>query len=85
VGGGRILRFRTAMVVVISRLVGQTGPVLLAKTLSGRGSGQRKTMTYLYINPPITEGGADGGLLGGVSALQETDLTGPVSIYNLLP
>ena len=26
-----------------------------------------------------------GDLLGGVSALQETDLTGPISIYKLLP
>jgi len=42
-------------------------------------------MAYLYINPPIAEGGTDGGLLGGVSTLQETNLTGPVSIYKLLP
>ena len=26
-----------------------------------------------------------GDLLGGVSALQETDLTGPISIFKLLP
>ena len=26
-----------------------------------------------------------GDLLGGVSALQETNLTGPISIYKLLP
>jgi len=42
-------------------------------------------MVYLYINPPITAGGADGGLLGGLSALQETDLTGSISIFKLLP
>jgi len=26
-----------------------------------------------------------GGLLGGVSTLQETGLTGPISIYKLVP
>ena len=30
-------------------------------------------MAYLYINPSIAAECADGGLLGGVSALQETD------------
>jgi hypothetical protein len=33
--------------------------------------------------PELRQPGGD--LLGGVSALQETDLTGPLSIFKLLP
>ena len=53
--------------------------------LSGRGSGLRKQM-ILFICQPAHRGIKRGGdLLGGVSALQETDQTGPVSIFKLLP
>ena len=40
----------------------------------------------LFIYRPAHRGRKPGGdLLGGVSALQETDLTGPTSIYKVLP
>ena len=40
----------------------------------------------LFISQPTHRGRKPGGdLLGGVSALQETDLTGPVFIFKLLP
>jgi len=40
----------------------------------------------LFIYRPTHHGRKRGGdLLGGVSALQETDLTGPTSIYKVLP
>ena len=52
------------------------------RTLSGRGSEWRKRMVYLYINPPIA--GRE-GLLGGFPLYKKTGLTGPVSIYKLLP
>ncbi len=39
---------------------------------------------FIYLSASRI-GSTEGDLLGGVSALQETDLTGPVSIYKLLP
>jgi len=40
----------------------------------------------LFLYRPAHRGIKPGGdLLGGVSALQETDLTGPTSIFKLLP
>ena len=40
----------------------------------------------LFLYRPAHRGIKPGGdLLGGVSALQETDLTGPISIFKLLP
>jgi len=40
----------------------------------------------LFLYRPAHHGIKPGGdLLGGVSALQETDLTGPISIFKLLP
>jgi len=40
----------------------------------------------LFLYRPAHRGIKPGGdLLGGVSALQETDLTGPLSIFKLLP
>jgi len=42
----------------------------------------QKRMVYLYINLSIT---GEGGLLGGFPPYKKTGLTGPVSIYKLLP
>ena len=42
----------------------------------------QKRMVYLYINLSIT---GEGGLLGGFPPYEKTGLTGPVSIYKLLP
>ena len=40
----------------------------------------------LFIYRPTHRSRKPGGdLLGGVSTLQETDLTGPTSIYKVLP
>jgi len=55
------------------------------QTLLGRGSGVEEA-DDLFIYRPAHRGRKPGGdLLGGVSALQETDLTGPTSIYKVLP
>ena len=42
----------------------------------------QKRMVYLYINLSIA---GEGGLLGGFLPYKKTGLTGPVSIYKLLP
>ena len=42
----------------------------------------QKQMVYLYINLSIA---GEGGLLGGFPPYKKTGLTGPVSIYKLLP
>ena len=39
-------------------------------------------MDSIYTSGDHLKGG---GLLGGVSTLQETSLTGPISIYKLVP
>jgi hypothetical protein len=72
----------------IARLAGKTGPdaVAVANPLP---LGQRLWMVgvdNLFIYHPAHRGRKRGGdLLGGVSAFQETDLTGPISIFKLLP
>jgi len=42
----------------------------------------QKRMVYLYINLSIA---GEGGLLGGFPPYKKIGLTGPVSIYKLLP
>jgi len=71
---------------ISARLAGESGPVVQsgAHTLSGREPGWETDDLFIYLSASQDKKHR-GDLLGGVSALQETDLTGPISIYKVLP